>query len=313
MRRILRSFPVQLRSDLKVFVRSPAALFFTAILPVIFLIMFVSIFGNERAGEEYGNVRISTLQVPAFIALAVVSASFVSLAIGLTHVRENGVLKRVRGTPAPPGIVFAGRIGTAVVSALAVTTILCAIGALAFGVTLPSETLPGLLVTLLVGAGSFCALGIAYTRLIPSDDAAPAMTNAVVLPLYFISGVFVPVSQASRRSAQRRRRAAGQAVRRRADDGVRPPHDRAGLRGRPPAGAGGLGRRRTAAGAALLRLDSTPAGGLTSGQTLLLTVGRHAWYRRLRGGAVRLFSCGLRAPGRCPGAYSSGQRPCSSK
>jgi ABC-2 type transport system permease protein len=191
----MRSFPAQLRSDLKVFVRNPAALFFTAILPVIFLTMFVSIFGNARAGGEYGDIRISTLQVPAFIALAVVSASFVSLAIGLTNVRENGVLKRVRATPVAPGIVFAGRIGTAIVSAVTVTAILCAIGALAFGVTLPTTKLPSLLVTLFVGAGAFCALGIAYTRLIPSDDAAPAMTNAVVLPLYFASGVFVPVSQ----------------------------------------------------------------------------------------------------------------------
>ena len=87
---------VQLRADLKVFVRNPAALFFTAILPVIFLTMFVSIFGNGRAGPEYGNVRISTLQVPAFIALAVVSASFVGLAMGLVSIREDGVLKRVR-------------------------------------------------------------------------------------------------------------------------------------------------------------------------------------------------------------------------
>ena len=188
-------FLVQLRSDLKVFVRNPAALFFTAILPVIFLTLFVSIFGNDRAGEEYGNVRISTLQVPAFIALAVVSASFVGLAIGLTSVREDGVLKRIRGTPVPPWIVFAGRIGTAIVSALIVTTILCAIGAVAFGVSLPTSKLPGLLVTLFVGAAAFCALGIAYTRLISSEDAAPAMTNAVVLPLYFISGVFVPVSE----------------------------------------------------------------------------------------------------------------------
>ena len=186
---------VQLRADLKVFVRNPAALFFTAILPVVFLTMFVSIFGNARTGAEYGNVRVSTLQVPAFIALAVVSASFVGLAMGLTSIREDGVLKRVRGTPVPSWIVFAGRIGTAFVSTAVVTAILCAIGALAFGVTLPTSTLPGLLATLAVGAASFCALGIAYTALIPGDDAAPAMTNAVVLPLYFISGVFVPVSE----------------------------------------------------------------------------------------------------------------------
>jgi len=189
-----RALLVQLRSDLKVFVRNPAALFFTAILPVLFLTMFVAIFGNQRAGGEFGDIRVSTLQVPAFIALAVVSASFVSLAMGLTIARENGVLKRIRGTPAPPWIVFAGRIGTAIVSAVIVTAILCLIGAVAFGVTLPTTKLPGLIATLFVGAATFCALGIAYTRLIPSEDAAPAMTNAVVLPLYFISGVFVPLS-----------------------------------------------------------------------------------------------------------------------
>lgn len=190
-----RTFVVQLRSDLKVFVRNPAALFFTAILPVIFLTLFVSIFGNARAGGEYGDMRVSTLQVPAFIVLAVVSASFVGIVMGLVSLREDGVLKRIRATPVPPWMVFAGRVATAFVSATIVTVVLCAIGALAFGVTLPTATLPGLLVTLAVGAASFCALGIAYTALVPSEDAGPAMTNAIVLPLYFISGVFVPTSE----------------------------------------------------------------------------------------------------------------------
>ncbi|MEA2182893.1 MAG: type transport system permease protein [Solirubrobacteraceae bacterium] len=186
-------FLVVVRSNLKVFVRNPAALFFTAILPVVFLVLFVSIFGNERS-KEFG-VKVATLQVPAFIALAVVSASFVSLAIGLTSVREDGILKRIRATPVAPWIVFAGRIVTAIVTAIIVTAILVGIGALAFGVAVPTHTLPGLMLALVLGATSFCALGIAYTRLIPSEEAAPAMTNAVVLPLYFISGVFVPADQ----------------------------------------------------------------------------------------------------------------------
>lgn len=190
----LRRALVQLRCDLKVFVRNPAALFFGAILPVVFMCLFVSIFGNERV-EAYGNIRTATLQVPGFIALAVVSTGFVGLAIGLTRVRESGVLKRIRGTPVAPWIVFAGRIGTSVVTAFIITAILIAIGSVAFGVSVPTHTLPGLLSALAVGAGAYCALGIAFTRLIPSEDAAPAMTNAVVLPLYFISGVFVPLSQ----------------------------------------------------------------------------------------------------------------------
>lgn len=190
----VRRVRAQLSADLKVFRRNPAALFFTAILPVIFLFLFVGIFGNEKL-EEYGGIRSSTLQVPSFIALAVISASFVALAIGFTRTREGGVLKRVRATPVPPWIVFAGRIGTSIVTATVITALLMAIGALVFGVSLPTHTLPGLLSALVLGAATFCALGIALTRLIPSEDAAPAITNAVVLPLYFISGVFVPFRQ----------------------------------------------------------------------------------------------------------------------
>jgi len=192
----LQRLLVQLRSDLKVFRRNPAALFFGAILPVVFLCLFVSIFGNHRIPSR-GNIRTATLQVPAFIVLAVVSTSFVGLAIGLTRVRESGVLKRIRATPVAPWIVFAGRIGTAVVSALIITAVLMAIGYVAFDVDVPSATLPGFVAALMVGAATFCALGIAFTRLIASVDSAPAMTNAVVLPLYFISGVFVPIDQLS--------------------------------------------------------------------------------------------------------------------
>jgi ABC-2 type transport system permease protein len=190
----LRRAAAQLTADIKIFRRNPAALFFTAILPVIFLCMFVGIFGNERL-KEYDNIRASTLQVPAFIGLAVVGSGFVALAMGFTRMRETGMLKRVRATPVPSWIVFAGRIGTSIVTAVFVTALLTAIGALLFGVTVPTHTLPGLLAALALGAAAFCALGIAYTRVIPSEEAGPAMTNAVVLPLYFISGVFVPFRQ----------------------------------------------------------------------------------------------------------------------
>lgn len=185
---------VQLRADLKTFRRDPAAMFFTAVLPVLFLCLFAAIFGNERVPER-GNVRVATLQVPALIALAVTSASFVSLAIGLTEVRESGVLKRTRGTPVPAWVVFAGRIGTAIVVAIGVTAVLLAVGALVFDVAVPTGTLPGLVLALGAGAAAFCALGIAITGVIPTVSAASALTNVIVLPLYFVSGVFIPSSE----------------------------------------------------------------------------------------------------------------------
>ena len=57
------------------------------------------------------------------------------------------------------------------------------------------ETFPSLIISLIVGAMSFAAIGLAMTTIISSEDAAPAVTNAVFLPLYFISGVFVPNEQ----------------------------------------------------------------------------------------------------------------------
>jgi ABC-2 type transport system permease protein len=66
------------------------------------------------------------------------------------------------------------------------------IGALVYGVTIPTDTLPAMLVTLAVGAFSFSCLGFALAAAIPTAEAAPAVTNATVLPLYFLSGVFIP-------------------------------------------------------------------------------------------------------------------------
>jgi ABC-2 type transport system permease protein len=70
-----------------------------------------------------------------------------------------------------------------------------ALGAVFFGVEVPTTTIPALVLTLVVGAISFSALGFALSAAIPSEDAAPAITNATVLPLYFISGVFIPESE----------------------------------------------------------------------------------------------------------------------
>jgi len=183
---------LQLRAELKLFRREPADLFFTAVLPVIFLVLFTTIFGNQRME---GGIRVAQLQVPGFIALSIVSAAFVSLAITLAIKRERGILKRTRATPVPAWVVFAGLIGKCVVVSLIVTGVLMLIGAVVYGVTLPLAHLPALLLALVVGSAAFCCLGVGFTSLIGSEEAAPAMTNAATLPLFFISGIFVPEDQ----------------------------------------------------------------------------------------------------------------------
>jgi ABC-2 type transport system permease protein len=183
----------QFRFDQKVFWRSPASIFFTVMLPLIFLIIFATIFGNDEI-EELG-VKTTTYYVPAIICLAVISATLQSLAINLTQDREGGLLKRVRGTPLPAHDFVAGRVGNSLVVSVLMVALVAVIGLILYDVQIPTDNLPAVAVTLAVGAFSFSCLGFALTAAIPSEDAAPAISNAVVLPLYFISGIFIPENE----------------------------------------------------------------------------------------------------------------------
>ena len=115
--------------------------------------------------------------------------------MNLTVDRENGILKRSRGTPLPTWAFFAGRVGNSIVVSVLLLVAVTAIGRLVYGVEVPWERLPAVLVTLAVGAASFCCLGVALTAAIPSEDAAAPIANVAVLPLYFLSGVFIPETE----------------------------------------------------------------------------------------------------------------------
>lgn len=179
----------QLRYDLLAFIRNRQLRFFTVVLPVIFLVIFVSVFGNRTLQN---GVKASTYYVPGLAALGVIAGSFVNLVISITAQRESGVLKRRRATPVPAWIIVAARALTAIVVALGVMSVLLLIGRFGFGVALPTHTLPGVVATGVLGAVSFSLLGVALSTTIENHDAAQPMVQAIVLPLYFISGIFVP-------------------------------------------------------------------------------------------------------------------------
>jgi ABC-2 type transport system permease protein len=113
--------------------------------------------------------------------------------MSLSIARDNGGLKRIHGSPMPVWAYMSARIVHAVLVAVLLVAICAAFGAVFYQATLPTRTLPAFLLALVVGAATFCALGVAVTSLIPNADAAPAIVNASVLPLLFISNVFIPL------------------------------------------------------------------------------------------------------------------------
>ncbi len=181
----------QFRFDQKAFWRNPASVFFTVMFPVVLLLIFATVFGDKTVDVQ-GGIKTTAYYVPAIITLAVISATMQSLAMSLVIAREDGRLKRGRGTPMPAWVFIVGRVGNSIVTALLMLILIAAIGRLLYGVGIPWGHLPAILVTLMVGAAAFSCLGIALTAAIPSQDAAAPIVNALLLPLYFLSGIFIP-------------------------------------------------------------------------------------------------------------------------
>jgi ABC-2 type transport system permease protein len=163
------------------FWRNPAAAFFTFAFPLVFMVIFNVLFGADAAG----------FFTPAIITFGVVTATYTNLAMTVTIARDEGILKRIRGTPLPPWAYLFGRIGHAVAVGVLLVVIVAAFGAVLYGVRVPWDAIPQLVVVLVVAAAAFSALGLAVSGLVPNSDAAPAVVNATVLPVLFISNVFI--------------------------------------------------------------------------------------------------------------------------
>ena len=176
----------QVRYENRAFWRNPPAAFFTFVFPLLFMVIFNVLFGAGAAG----------FFTPAILVFGVVTATYTNLAMTVTIARDDGILKRIRGTPLPAWAYLAGRIGHAVVIALLLVVIVAGFGALAYGVDVPWGALPAMLLVLAVAAAAFSALGLAVSGLIPNADAAPAVVNATILPVLFISNVFIQMENA---------------------------------------------------------------------------------------------------------------------
>jgi ABC-2 type transport system permease protein len=186
----------QARYEMLAFWRNPAAAFFTFVFPLMFLFIFNSVFGEGDIPVPGGDVDTSTFYVPAILAFSVISATYTNISMSIVYSRDEGLLKRLRGTPLPSMAYFTGRILQAIGVTLILVVIVIAAGILLYGVELEAEKVPWLIVVLVAGSACFCALGLAITGFVPNADAAPAVINASILPLLFISNVFIPTADA---------------------------------------------------------------------------------------------------------------------
>lgn len=177
--------------DFKLYLRNTIATFFTLAFPLLMLLLFGSIYGNQPA-EMFGERGTVDISVPGYIATLIIgTAAFLSLPIDLALQRQLGVLRRLRATPLHPGSVMISKLVTNLLVSLLGAALLVTQSVLFFKARLPESWLaiiPGMLLCCL----SLFALGFALASLFRSANTVRAVAFVVFYPMMFFSGGAVP-------------------------------------------------------------------------------------------------------------------------
>jgi ABC-2 type transport system permease protein len=177
--------------ELREFSRDKEAVFFTALFPLMILLLFGSIFGTGEVQDT--GVTFPQVLAAGIIGSGILSVSFVNLSMGIAYEREQGVLKRLRATPMPPAAYFVGKTLFVFVVGVVETALLLAVAVTLFGLDLPStpERWFTFAWVFVLGISSGTALGIAYSSLARNAKTAAAVVQPPFIFLQFVSGVYL--------------------------------------------------------------------------------------------------------------------------
>ncbi len=185
-RPVRRLFVHQLRSEQLVFWRSREAAFFIFLFPLLLFVLLGSVYSGK-----YQGVPVAWAVLAGLISYGCANTAFAGLAIQLVLRRESGILKRLRSTPLPPATYLAALLASTLVVFGLQTVALFLLGRSFYGTPFPPD-IGSFVVTIVIGAAVFAALGTATASVIRSAEGASAVVNFILLPMAFLSGAFGP-------------------------------------------------------------------------------------------------------------------------
>ena len=182
----LRIYLLETRCELLKLLRLPAFLIPTLGFPMMFYTLFGIVLPMKRT-----DFPMSTYLLATYGAFGVIGIALFSLGVGVAVERGQGWLAVKRASPMPMSAYFVGKYAMTVMFSAVLVILLCLLGAIWGGVSLSASQWTGLLAILMFGGIPFCAAGIAIAYLV-GPNSAPAVVNAVYLPMAFLSGLFIP-------------------------------------------------------------------------------------------------------------------------
>ena len=168
--------------------RNVSIVFFAIVMPVGLYALICSMYPQDAPVHD---MPLGIWFGAAMTAYGAGVIGFMHLTVSLAAARELGALKRLRGTPVPAWAFLAGRTIEVLALALVVAILILAVGTIAFGVRVSTGALPSAAAVLLLGTVTMATCGLALVALVPTARAASTLTMAILLPLSFVSDIFV--------------------------------------------------------------------------------------------------------------------------
>lgn len=180
----------QVQVELLLFLRDRTAAFFTLLFPLL----MVAFFGYLNRGGQVEQVSYASFLIAGGIGMVVSGAAFENLGVTLARQRDDGILKRLGGTPLRPWTLVGAKVLTATLIILAQTLLMTAVNVLFFDAQISGSPLWSPAV-LLVGILAFATMGFALAGLSRNTDVAMAAASALSLPMQFLCGTLFPLQE----------------------------------------------------------------------------------------------------------------------
>ncbi|MGW2088658.1 ABC transporter permease [Streptomyces sp. NPDC001880] len=181
-----------LRSETRLFLREPGALFWIVVFPTALLTILGLIPSFREHTDELGGRRVIDLYVPVAVLLAMIMSGLQAMPPVLTGYRERGILRRMSTTPVRPSALLTAQIALHGAAALGSAALAMTVGRIAFGVGLPGQPVAYAL-ALLLSTASVLTLGALLCALSRTAKGSAAISSVVNLLMMFTAGVWIPV------------------------------------------------------------------------------------------------------------------------
>ena len=180
------------KGRVRLMARTPRTTFFTFVFPLILLVLLNAL-NDSKVEVLGGRIAFAQFFTPSVAIFAMTTATYTAVIFGVSTAREQGVLKRVRGTPLPMSVFLGSWLASAVLTGVLSVIAMFAVAIPVFGVRVYPVLLPAAIVTLLLGGVAISAVGLAVASFVKRADSAPIVANLTLFPLLFVSGVFYPI------------------------------------------------------------------------------------------------------------------------